>query len=130
MRHEEPEKHVDESEFADMAGSPAEARAIRKALEMVAGGGAGGTLKEMAQEVLTGRIGLREALNVSAYAEQMVEQTQSVRERWDGLSEHEREAMAAAGEKYLEEQQREIDGERAEQLRGNHHHRTKPRHSM
>jgi cell division protein ZapA (FtsZ GTPase activity inhibitor) len=130
MRNEEPEKHVDESEFADMAGSPAEARAIRKALEMVAGGGAGGTLKEMAQEVLTGRIGLREALNVSAYTEQMVDQTQSIRERWDGLSGREREAMAAAGEGYLEEQQREIDDERTEQLHGDPHRKTKPRHSM
>ncbi|WP_327705028.1 hypothetical protein [Streptomyces decoyicus] len=129
MRNEEPEKHVDESEFADMAGSPAEARAIRKALEMVADGGAGGTLKEMAQEVLTGRIGLRDALNVSAYTEQMAEQAQPIRERWDGLSEREREAMAAAGERYLAEQQQEIDNEHAEKLRGDAHSRIKPRHS-
>lgn len=111
MSSEQPEKRVDESDFLEFANGPAEARAVRKALETIASGGAGGTLKEMAQEVLSGRLGLREAMNVSAYSEPMVEQVHAARARWDNLSEREREVMAAQGERYLEEQQREIDEE-------------------
>ncbi|MFG2136164.1 hypothetical protein [Streptomyces sp. NPDC048650] len=129
MQNERSEKYVDDSEFEDVSGSPAEARATRKALELVAGGGAGDTLKEMAQEVLTGRVGFREALNISAYTDSMIEQAQSTRERWDGLSEREREAMAAAGEKHLAEQQREIDEEAAAALRGDTRKGSTARHS-
>ncbi|MFI6767090.1 hypothetical protein [Streptomyces sp. NPDC050355] len=129
MRKEEREEHVDESEFSDLAKSPAEARAVKKALEMVAGGGAGDALKEMAQEVLTGRIGLQEALNVSAYTEQIAQQSDSVRERWDGMSESQREALAAAGDRHLEELQREIDEERTAKMRSGTTKGTAPRHS-
>ncbi|MCX4640797.1 hypothetical protein OG775_37840 [Streptomyces platensis] len=127
--NEERDEHVDESEFSDLAQSPAEVRAVKKALEMVAGGGAGDTLKEMAQEVLTGRIGLREALDVSAYTEQIAQQSDSVRERWDGKSEGEREALAAEGDRHLEELQREIDKERAEKMLGGASKGVAPRHS-
>lgn len=128
MQSEERDKYVDESEFSELAKSPAEARAVKKALEMVAGGGAGDTLKEMAQEVLTGRIGLREALNVSAYTEQVAQQSDSVRDRWDGMSEREREALAADGARHLEELQREIDEERSEKMRSGTS-KSAPRHS-
>src|SRR5436190_24146403 len=40
----EPEKQVDDSEFMEISKDPAAARALRKALEQIAGGGAGGTL--------------------------------------------------------------------------------------
>ncbi|MFG2092889.1 hypothetical protein [Streptomyces sp. NPDC048612] len=129
VQGEERDKYVDESEFSEIAKSPAEARAVKKALEMVAGGGAGDVLKEMAQEVLTGRIGLREALSVSAYTEQIAEQSDSVRDRWDGMSERERDALAAGGDLHLEELQREIDEERAEKMHRSSPKGTVPRHS-
>ncbi|MFF7229482.1 hypothetical protein [Streptomyces sioyaensis] len=128
MRNEESEQHIDESEFTEIAGSPAGARAVRKALETIAEGGAGATLKEMAQEVLTGRLGVREAMSVSAYADPMIEKIQATRERWDGLSEGEREAMASEGERYLAAQQQEIDDERTDRILSSSQSNPRPRH--
>ncbi|MFG2863264.1 hypothetical protein [Streptomyces sioyaensis] len=112
----EPEKRVDDAEFMEVSKDPAAARALRKALEQIAGGGAGGTLQEMAKEVLSGRIGLRDAVNVPAYAEAMVDQSQSVRNEWASMSDKERGELAAEGGRYLEAQRAEIEEERLRDL--------------
>ncbi|MER6842878.1 hypothetical protein [Streptomyces platensis] len=108
----EPEKQVDEAEFLEISKDPAAARALRKSLETLAGGGAGETLKEMASEVLSGRLGLRDAVNVTAYSEALIENTQTARDEWASMSESEREARADEGARYLEEQRSEIEAER------------------
>ncbi|WP_435209719.1 hypothetical protein [Streptomyces sp. bgisy034] len=115
----EPERQVDDSEFMEIAHDPAQARVLRKALEQLAGGGAGETLREMAKEVLSGRIGLREAVSVSAYSEAVMEKSQHFMREWEQLPERERDGLVAEGERYLREQQREIDDERREAQRGN-----------
>lgn len=108
----EPEKQVDDSEFMDVARDPAEARALRKALQQIAGGGAGDALKEMAQEILSGRAGLRQATQASGYADALMEKVQPFREQWDAMSETERQARAVEGERVLDEYRREIEEER------------------
>ncbi|MGW7050601.1 hypothetical protein [Streptomyces sp. NPDC054887] len=109
----ESTRRVDESEFLAMSGQdPAQARVLRKSLEELASGRGGDALKEMAQEVLSGRAGLRDALNVSAYSDQLVAQAAPMAEKWAALSSAEREALAAEGERSMAEEQRRIDEER------------------
>jgi hypothetical protein len=108
----EPQKHVDESEFMDVARDPAEARALRKSLEVIARGGAGDTLKEMAQEVLTGRVGLRQAAQTAGYTDALISKSEPFQEEWNGMTDSERHARAVEGERALENERREIAKER------------------
>ncbi|MFF3496773.1 hypothetical protein ACFYWS_36160 [Streptomyces sp. NPDC002795] len=104
------DKPVDDSEFLEMTGQdPAQARILRQSLEHLASGLGGGTLKEMAQEVLSGRMGLREAADVSAYADQTVEQSAPLAQKWAEMSDAEREALAAEGERGAAEEPRRAD---------------------
>lgn len=107
------DKRVDDSEFLEMTQQdPAQAKILRQSLEHLASGLGGDALKEMAQEVLSGRMGLREAADVSAYAEQAVEQAAPLAEKWASMSDSEREALAAEGEQRLAEERRQLDDER------------------
>ncbi|MEU6147594.1 hypothetical protein ABZ848_45505 [Streptomyces sp. NPDC047081] len=115
----EPEKQVGDSEFMDIAKDPAEARAMRKALQQIAGGGAGEALKEMAKEVLSGRVGLRQATQTSGYTDALAEKVQPFREQWDAMSETERQSRAAEGQRALDEYRREIEEERLTAQRQN-----------
>ncbi|MEU6301974.1 hypothetical protein [Streptomyces chartreusis] len=107
------EKQFDDSELMEMSqGDPAQARLLRKSLETLAAGHGGDALKEMAQEVLSGRVGLRDAANVSAYADQLVDQAAPMAEKWAALSEAEREELAAEGRRAIAAEQEQIDEER------------------
>ncbi|MFK0114263.1 hypothetical protein [Streptomyces sp. NPDC090994] len=104
---------MDDSEFLEMTQQdPVQARILRESLEHLASGLGGDTLKEMAQEVVSGRMGLREAADVSAYADQAVEQAAPLAEKWASMSDSEREALAAEGQRQLDEQRRALDEER------------------
>ncbi|TSB25573.1 hypothetical protein [Streptomyces benahoarensis] len=124
----ESEKRVDDSEFMDIAKDPAQARILRKALERLAEGGAGDTLKEMAQEVLSGRVGLREASTISAYSDALVTGMQPFKEKWDQTSDSERQNLAAQGERHLEEERQEIAKEQREAQQGGRGARTGSKH--
>ncbi|MFJ8633084.1 hypothetical protein [Streptomyces sp. NPDC093568] len=107
------DKRVDDSEFLEMTQQDAaQAKILKQSLEHLASGLGGPALKEMAQEVLSGRMGLREAANVSAYAEEAVVQSAPLAEKWAAMSDSEREALAAEGERRLEEERRRLDEER------------------
>ncbi|MFF4525587.1 hypothetical protein [Streptomyces bluensis] len=108
-----PHKQVDDSELLEMTQQdPVQAKILRQPLEHLASGLAGGALKEMAQEVISGRMGLREAANVSAYAEQALEQSAPLAEKWASMSDSERDALAAEGERRLEDERRQLDSQR------------------
>ena len=110
-------KPVDDSEFLEMTQQDAvQAKILRQSLHHLASGLGGDALKEMAQEVLSGRMGLREAANVSAYAEQAVEQAAPLAEKWASLSDSERESLAAEGERRLEEERRQLEDEQRAQF--------------
>lgn len=115
---EQPDRQVDDAEFLDIAEDPVEARLLRKSLQQLAGGGAGDALQEMAREVLSGRVGLRDAVGVSAYGEALAECGQSFKDEWDEKSENEREAMAAEGRSVVSQERDEMEQERRDANRG------------
>ncbi|GAA1506734.1 hypothetical protein GCM10009730_07960 [Streptomyces albidochromogenes] len=109
----ESTRKVDESEFLEMSGQdPAQAGVLRRSLEELASGRGGDALREMAQEVLSGRASLRDAVDVSAYSDQLVAHAAPMAEKWAALSDAEREALAAEGERSMAEAQARIDEER------------------
>lgn len=119
-------KPVDDGEFLDIAKGEAEARQLRRTLETLAEHG-NGTVKEMARDVLAGRVGLREAVSVSSYSEALVETARPFQEKWGEMSDAERQQLAAEGERNMEEERQRIAAERAEKQRregGSH----RPRH--
>ncbi|NBE51346.1 hypothetical protein GUY60_07895 [Streptomyces sp. YC537] len=95
-------------------GDPAQAKMLRKSLETLAAGHGGDALKEMAQDVLAGRSSLREAANVSAYSDQLIEQARPMTDKWVSMSEAERDAVAAEGRRAIAAEQEQIDEERRE----------------
>ncbi|WP_030239450.1 MULTISPECIES: hypothetical protein [unclassified Streptomyces] len=108
------ERQVGDEEFLDIAGSQAEARLLRKALQQLSDGGAGQALQEMAREVLSGRMGLREAVSQGAYGGELIDKTESFRRDWESMSDREREELAEHGRQLIDEERREIEAERRE----------------
>ncbi|MFJ9040252.1 hypothetical protein ACIRF8_27185 [Streptomyces sp. NPDC102406] len=100
MTAETPHR-LDRATYMDLTDDPVQQRLLRKAMETFRRGDAGPVLKEMAQEVLAGRVGLREATRVSAYAEAVIERGREFRERWDRMSDREREELARSGEQQV-----------------------------
>ncbi|MPY59263.1 hypothetical protein [Streptomyces spongiae] len=106
-------KRFDDSELVEMSqGDPAQAKLLRRSLETLAAGHGGDALKEMAQGVLSGRTSLRDAANVSAYADQLIEQATPMAEKWASLSEAQRQELAAEGRRAIAAEQDRIDEER------------------
>ncbi|MEU6545386.1 hypothetical protein [Streptomyces sp. NPDC046859] len=115
---DDSERRVDDSEFFEMTQQdPAQAKILRQSLEHLASGLGGPALKEMAQEVLSGRMGLREAANVSVYAEEAVQQSTPLAEKWAAMSDSERAELAAEGEHQLQERRKEEEGRAASENR-------------
>ncbi|WP_307620606.1 hypothetical protein [Streptomyces sp. V3I7] len=114
-RHDSnPDSAVSDAEFESSTRDQAQARALRKQLQQLAGGGAGEVLQEMSKEILSGRIGLREALRVPAYAEALGERTRTFREAWEHMTPEERESQQAGARRFLDAQRQEIEEERRE----------------
>lgn len=104
---------VGDEEFLDIAKDPARARALRKSLQRLADS-KDETLREMAREVLAGRVGLRQAMRTGAYREALHERAQAGMRAYEQMSAEERSAAEAEGQRQLDEYQKEIDRERAE----------------
>lgn len=105
------EPEVGDFEFQFPNRGRVQARALRKQLQQLAQGGAGGTLQEMAREVLSGRVGLREAMRVPAYAEALGERVRTFREAWERMTPEERDRQKSEARCFLQEQRREIEQE-------------------
>lgn len=84
------EQYVGFEEFVTRGRGADRARALHGALQKLASGSAGDVLQEMARDVLTGRVGLRDAVRVGAYAEALGEGTRALRTAWQELPEEER----------------------------------------
>ncbi|WP_329311774.1 hypothetical protein [Streptomyces sp. NBC_01262] len=111
-----PELEVGDEEFIAIARDPARARALRETLRKLAraGGGSGdGALREMAREVLAGRVGLREAMQVGPYREALRDRARAGARAYEDMSAPERAAAEAEGRRRLEAYGEEIDRERA-----------------
>lgn len=80
-------------EITDIAGGdPAMAKVLRESLRHLATGAAGPALQEMANDVLDGRITLREAVRHDHYAAALTERLDAFTEWHDSLSPQERQA--------------------------------------
>ncbi|MEV4442311.1 hypothetical protein AB0K09_25545 [Streptomyces sp. NPDC049577] len=84
---EQHEREVGYEEFLAPGRDRAQARAVHTALRELAAGGAGDVLQEMARDILSGRLGLRAALRVGAYADALGEHAHTVRSAWERLDE-------------------------------------------
>ena len=110
--HENVNADVGDEGFLPLVqGNQAEARILRKHLQQLADGGAGTVLREMSQEILAGRISVREAICVPAYAEALGERTRTFREDWERTSPEERAAHEESARAFLEAQRVEIEEE-------------------
>jgi hypothetical protein len=109
------ERRIGDADLMDIARDEAQARALRKSLQRLADSpSAGGALQEMAREVLSGRVGLREALRVGAYSDALGERIAQARQEYEQQSPEERERQRAEAQRYLEAQRAEIEQERRE----------------
>ncbi|WP_159029257.1 hypothetical protein [Streptomyces viridochromogenes] len=126
-RDDEP--RVGDEEFISIARDPAMARLLRKQLESLADGRAGAVLAEMAKEVLSGRIGLREAVQVGAYQQELVASAENFERKWDEMSALEKSQAEAEGTKLLRQQQDEIDQEHRERQEQSLNPSQRSRHS-
>ncbi|MFT9475471.1 hypothetical protein [Streptomyces sp. 11-1-2] len=106
MGTNEPE--VGDEDFLSPTRDQAQARALRKQLKELAGGGAGPVLQEMARELLSGRVGFREALRVPAYSEALGERIRKFHEAWERMSPEEQESHRQGAQEFLEAQREEI----------------------
>ncbi|MEV5612142.1 hypothetical protein [Streptomyces sp. NPDC052225] len=88
----------------DLTDDPVQQRLLRKALEVFQEGARGPVLQEMAREVLSGRVGLRAATEIPAYAEAVIDQGADFRRRWESMPDTEREALAREGERQVAEE--------------------------
>jgi hypothetical protein len=79
----------------EMTGDPAVTKHLRASLEKLRDGAGGPGLAEMAREVLQGRTTLREVARSSAYATEMAKVMADLREWNTGLTDRERERLAA-----------------------------------
>ncbi|NBE51235.1 hypothetical protein [Streptomyces boluensis] len=110
------DRQIGDADLTSMThGDEARARALRKTLQKLADSDkAGPALREMAGEVLSGRIGLREAMRVGAYADALGEKLAEGRRAYEAIPREERERQMEAARGYLAEQRAEIDRERSE----------------
>jgi hypothetical protein len=109
------ERQIGDADLMGVAHDQVRARALRKSLQRLAENpSTSGALREMAREVLSGRIGLREALRVGAYSEALGERIAQARQEYEQQSPEERERQRAAAEDFLDEQRAEIEREREE----------------
>ncbi|MFI0911217.1 MULTISPECIES: hypothetical protein [Streptomyces] len=96
-----PEQHVGFEEFVTPGRDRARARVVHEALRHLAGGSGGEVLREMAQEVLSGRMRLHEAVRVGAYSEALTESVETAQAAWESLSPEERERGTAEARRFL-----------------------------
>ncbi|MEU9390979.1 hypothetical protein AB0D86_13355 [Streptomyces sp. NPDC048324] len=110
------EPQIGDADLMSIAHDEVRARALRKSLQRLADSRSGnGALQEMAREVLSGRIGLREALRVGPYSEALGERIAQARQEYEQQTPEEREAQRIEALRYLDAQRDEIERERQEQ---------------
>jgi hypothetical protein len=101
-------KEISDADLLDVADDPAQARRLHKALRTLADNpNADGTLKEMAREVLSGRLGMREALGSGAYLEAIGDRMAELKRADERLTPEERAAQEERARRWFEQQAEE-----------------------
>ncbi|MDX2645284.1 hypothetical protein PV341_17285 [Streptomyces sp. PA03-1a] len=105
-------KEISDADLMDVADDPAQARRLHKALRTLADNPTvDGTLKETAREVLSGRLGMREALASSAYLGAIGDRLAELKRADERLTPEERAAQEERARRWFEQQAEEEAGE-------------------
>ncbi|MFE0631979.1 hypothetical protein ACFW3D_34140 [Streptomyces sp. NPDC058864] len=108
-------KEISDADLMDVADDPAQARRLHKALRTLADNpNVDGALKEMAREVLSGRLGMREALGSGAYLGAIGDRMAELKRADERLTPEERSAQEERARRWFEQQA----GEEAREERG------------
>ncbi|CAM5595744.1 putative protein OS=Streptomyces rimosus subsp. rimosus (strain ATCC / DSM 40260 / JCM 4667 / NRRL 2234) OX=1265868 GN=SRIM_030100 PE=4 SV=1 [Streptomyces rimosus subsp. rimosus] len=109
------ERQIQEEDLMDVAQDREQAHRLRKALQTLATNpNVGGKLQEMAQEVLSGRIGMKDAIQSEEYMGAIGDRMNEMRRAAENQTQAEREASREQFAKWQKEQEEQEAQERAE----------------
>src|SRR4051812_28308475 len=109
------EREIGDEELMDVAHDREQAHRLHKALRTLAGNhSVGGRLQHMAREVLSGRIGMRDAIQDERYMDALGERIGEIRRNAENQTHAEREQMRDQIERWREQKREEEEQERAE----------------
>jgi len=102
------EREIEDDELLDVADNPEQARQLHKALRTIADNpSVGKPLQEMAKDVLSGRVGMREVVQSDRYLGIIGNRLGQMREAAENMSPKQREQSEARAEKLIEERESE-----------------------
>ncbi|MFF3560325.1 hypothetical protein ACFYXS_09845 [Streptomyces sp. NPDC002574] len=122
-------KEISDGDLMDVAADPEQARRLHKALRTLAGNpNVTGPLKDMAREVLNGRLGMREALDSDAWRGAVGDRMAELRRIDQQMTPEERAAVRERAERWFEqqEQQQEEERDQPDTREGRHGHDAAP----
>lgn len=109
------ERQIQDEDLMDVAADPEQAHRLRKALKTLADNpNVGGKLQEMAREVLSGRIGMKDAIDTPSYMEAIGDRMGEIRRAAEDQTQAEREASREQFATWQKKQDEAEDKERAE----------------
>ncbi|MCR8578875.1 TEL2 family protein [Streptomyces sp. Isolate_219] len=109
------ERQIQDEDLMDVAQDPEQAHRLRKALKVLAENpNVGGKLQEMAKEVLSGRIGMKEAIETPRYMDALGDRMNEIRRAAENQTMAEREESREKFAAWQKEQEAKEDEERAE----------------
>ncbi|WP_438485573.1 hypothetical protein [Streptomyces sp. S186] len=109
------ERQIQDEDLMDVAHDQEQAHRLRKALKVLAENpNVGGKLQEMAQEVLAGRLGMKEAIETPGYMDALGDRLDKIRHDAENQTAAEREESRAKFAEWQKKQEEEEDRERAE----------------
>jgi hypothetical protein len=102
-------------DLVDIAGGDrARARLLQESLRRLADGAGGADLREVARDVIDGRVDRRAAMLSASYSNAIQEKTQAFAAWFNDLTPEEREAQAAMGRETLMKVREQIDRDERE----------------
>ncbi|MGW3012557.1 hypothetical protein ACWC9R_27500 [Streptomyces sp. NPDC001219] len=109
------ERQIQDEDLMDVAQDEEQAHRLRKALKVLADNpNVGGKLQEMAQEVLSGRIGMKDAIQTPGYMDALGDRMNEIRRAAEDQTMEEREESRAKFAAWQKEQEAKEDAERAD----------------
>ncbi|MFH8570663.1 hypothetical protein [Streptomyces sp. NPDC017993] len=109
------ERQIQDEDLMDVAADPEQAHRLRKALKTLAENpNVGGKLQEMAQEVLSGRIGMKDAIQTPGYMDALGDRMNQIRRAAEDQTQAEREASREQFTAWQKQQEEKEEKERAE----------------
>lgn len=109
------DREIDDSELMDVAQDPEQAHRLHKALRtMSSNPNVDGRLQEMAKEVLSGRIGMRDVIETERYMGALGDRMQEIRRAAENETLADKEAKRDQVERWERARREEEEKDRAE----------------